>query len=270
MAAASPDSVCEISREELAYYLDPATPSNVAAATASAAFANGVADVKFNFDGLTVLQAQDFMRRVKEAVERRENQCLSTQFNLNRQLVDDRGGERRIVNEPAAIALLAVEMTRAGGWERVTLDSASSTRVSTPLVKLLEFGALMTWVNKAHDFGLETYISGGMSVDHIELAVHAGVDGVGIGCWIHCCEMNAGSMAALDPVRISSVISERNKAEASTPGLAARLLAKLHVQHPAWSDAEAISRADLLRAALARDEEGLVPLVKHGMMIGLL
>jgi hypothetical protein len=196
--------------------------------------------------------------------------------DLNRQLVDDRGvtdgrpGEGRPVKEPAAIALLALEMTRAGGWERVTLDSASGEIRSQPIVALLGFGALITWVNKAHDVGLETYISGGMSVDHIELAVHAGVDGVGIGWWIHCCDMNTGSVGALDPVRISSLISERNKAEASTPGLAARLLAKLHVQHPAWTDAEAILRADLLEAALARAEERLVPLVKHGMMTGLL
>jgi hypothetical protein len=47
-----------------AYEADPLTPCHMAVAAASAAFANGVADVKFNLDGLTVLQAIDFMARV--------------------------------------------------------------------------------------------------------------------------------------------------------------------------------------------------------------
>ena len=72
----------------------------------------------------------------------------------------------------------------AGGWERVTLDSASDSALSTPLIDRLGFAGLVEWVNDAHATGRETYISGGMSAEHIELATYAGVDGIGIGNWI--------------------------------------------------------------------------------------
>jgi uncharacterized protein (UPF0264 family) len=203
-----------------AYEADPLTPCHLAAAAASAAFANGVADVKFNLSGLTVLQAIDFMRRVRNAVDRDEHQTLSTQFSLCVPVVDDRGltCARRLhrtpVSEAAAIAALSVEMTQAGGWERVTLDSASRELPSVPLVDLLGVDALTRWVQCAHAAGLETYISGGMMTPHIDLAVQAGVDGLGLGFWIHSRGRAPGLPGALDAKRVLEAIRLRNEAEA--------------------------------------------------------
>ena len=117
------------------YDADPVTPCSLAAAAASAAFANGVADAKFNFDELTVTQAIHLMSQVRRAVDRNARQTLSTQFSLNSSICDDRQRPAKQVSRPEDIAALSIEMTRDGGWDRVTLDSASHD-VSTTLVAL--------------------------------------------------------------------------------------------------------------------------------------
>jgi uncharacterized protein (UPF0264 family) len=203
-----------------AYDADPLTPCHLAAAAASAAFANGVADIKFNLDRLTALQAIDFMTRVRQTVDRDRTQTLSTQFSLCVPVIDDRPSStarprhRTRVSEAAAIAVLSVEMTRAGGWDRVTLDSASRALPSIPIVDLLGVEALARWVECAHAAGLETYISGGMDARHIEVVVRAGVDGLGLGFWIHPCGTDPGVPGALDANRVREAIRLRNEAEA--------------------------------------------------------
>ena len=203
-----------------AYEANPLTPCHMAAAAASAAFANGVADVKFNLDGLTASQAIDLMTRVRRAVDRDRRQTLSSQFSLCVPIIDDRqvvradGRYPESASEPAAIAALSIEITRAGGWDRVTLDSASKELPSIPLVDLLGVDALARWVRCAHEAGLETYISGGMKASHIESAVRAGVDGVGIGFWIHRVGRAPGMPGALDIRRVREAIRLRNEAEA--------------------------------------------------------
>lgn len=256
-----------------AYTADPLTASHSAAAAASAAFANSVADVKFSLDGLTVSQAIDWMRRVKASVDKRDDQFLSTQFNLNWPLRDDRQatverhGNPVTVTDAAAIARLTVEMTRSGGWDRVTLDSASRKIPSTPLIELLGFPALVEWVHEAHAAGLETYISGGMCDQHIVTATHAGVDGVGIGFWIHYCDPSSGAVGQIDPEKIRSTIRLRNKAEASVPGVAARLLAQLDGDYASaghLAPSCAALRQDLLQAVLSSEQGTLVPLIEQG------
>jgi uncharacterized protein (UPF0264 family) len=233
LAAIAPDAAVtpRLSVRE-AYDLDPVTPSHTAAAAASAAFANGVADVKFCLDGLTASQAVDFMKRVADAADRAPGQQLSTQFNVLRPLLDDwdpAGGAhgRRAVSDPAAIAHLALELTRAGGWDRVTLDSASRVPRSLPLLDVIGFPALAEWVSEAHALGVETYISGGMSDEHVRLAAYAGVDGVGIGFRVHRYNTATGAPEQLDGDAIRRTIAARNEAERSPRGMAAALLARL-------------------------------------------
>jgi uncharacterized protein (UPF0264 family) len=201
------------------YEADPISPCHLAAAAASAAFANGVADVKFNLVGLTVTQAIDLLTRVRRAVDRDEQQTLSTQFSINAEILDDRavpGGRRRLprrVSTPAAIAALSVEITRAGGWDRVTLDSASDAVPSTPIIDRLGDDLLRQWVRDAHAERLETYVSGGLSSRHIPAAVDAGVDGIGLGFWIHRRGRAAAVPGTLDKERIREAIRVRNEAE---------------------------------------------------------
>ena len=65
----------------------------------------------------------------------------------------------------------------------------------------------------AHAAGLETYISGGMTAEHVAGATAAGVDGVGIGFWIHKPGLVPGGVGDFDPDRIREVIRARNEAE---------------------------------------------------------
>jgi hypothetical protein len=209
---------------------------------------------------------------VKKSVVRREGQFLSSQFHLNRPVRDDRGHECLEVRDPVEIARLSVEVTRLGGWDRVTLDSAGTTFPSEPLVQLLPFEALVGWVHEAHSAGIETYISGRMDAGHIRLAVHAGVDGVGFGFAIHG---GRGTTPAgrIDPGAVKDLIEERNKEEASVPGRAARLLATLDDEYATPEHQMAADRAglrhELFQAIAYQDVKALDPLLERGRRLGL-
>jgi isopentenyl diphosphate isomerase/L-lactate dehydrogenase-like FMN-dependent dehydrogenase len=154
------------------------------------------------------------MSHMRRAVDRHALQTLSTQFSLDVPIWDDRRRRAIKVSQPEDIAALSIEMTRDGGWDRVTLDSASKEILTTPLVDVLQAGALAAWVQEAHARGLKTYISGGIrSAQHIETAVRAGVDGIGIGTWIHK-PGPPGLPGPLDPQRVRDAIRIRNEAKA--------------------------------------------------------
>jgi len=205
-----------------AYSCDPVTPVHLSAAAATAAFANGVADVKFYLGGLTATHAIQFMESVRSAVDSDEcRQTLSSQFNLHVPILDDRSstvnanGRSVWVEGPAAIARLGTDLTVEGGWERVTIDSAWTKPPSSPIIEVLGRENLSAWVDYAQAAGLETYISGGMTDSHIPDAIRAGVDGVGIGFWIHKPGQTVGAVEDLDEDRIRTAIAARNAAEAT-------------------------------------------------------
>jgi uncharacterized protein (UPF0264 family) len=168
-----------------AFEADPITPVNTLAAAAEAVFSHGTADVKVAMDGLTAKQAITLMRDVASKTPRGPSQFFSAAFNLNRPLVDDRQSPPVTVTDPRALARLVPELAAAGGWQKVTVDSASDKVPSTPLMELLGFEALVDFVHEAHRRGLETYISGGMRDQHFEDAVLSGVGGVGVGYSMH-------------------------------------------------------------------------------------
>ena len=68
------------------------------------------------------------------------------------------------------------------------------------------------WISLTRS-GLETYISGGMSPPRIAQATRAGVDGIGIGLWIHKPGNAPGNVGELDADHIREAIRVRNKAE---------------------------------------------------------
>jgi Uncharacterized protein conserved in archaea len=262
------------------FLFDPLTPIRNAAASASAAFANTVADVKFNLDGLTCQQAIEFMKQVKNATDKRNDQLLSSQFNLNRVLVDDRPdtvarrGAPLEVSDPLAIAQLTLELTVAGGWERVTLDSSSKKIPSTPLLDLINLRALSQWVHEAHSKGLETYISGGMNDQHVRLATMAGVDGVGIGFWCHRCNEASGALGEPDPFKIKLCLEARNESEASQRGIAARVVARLDkafcgAQGNLDAPAEGL-RQNLFEVLHSEKDHKLDPLINEATRLGFL
>ncbi len=238
---------------------DATTAINDTAAYASEMFSNGTADVKIAMDMLSATQAIHYMKGITIAAERRPDQSLSAAFNLNRAFIDDRpdtlannGAQARVLNPVVAgvngaeptfdkaimrdIALLSVEIAAAGGFEKVTLDSATKAPPSPPLTEHLGMSTLMEWTHKAHSSGLETYISGGMRDRHFPDAVYSGVGGVGVGTSMHKkLALGDGKFAAgpLDPEIIRTTMKARNDAEASTRGVGGRLQAQLDRQFDA-------------------------------------
>lgn len=168
-----------------AFETDSTTPINTLAAAAEAVFSHGTADVKVSMDGLTARQAIKLMSCVAKKTPRGPNQFFSAAFNLNRPLVDDRTSPPVTLTDPREIARLVPAIAHEGGWQKVTIDSASDKVPSTPLMELIGFEALVDFTHAAHGFGLETYISGGMRDQHFEDAVLSGVGGVGVGYSMH-------------------------------------------------------------------------------------
>lgn len=168
-----------------AFDTDPTTPINTLAAAAEAIFSHGTADVKVAMDGLTAKQAIKLMSCVAAKTPRAGHQFFSAAFNLNRPLVDDRVSPPVTITDPRAIARMVPQIAKEGGWQKVTIDSASDKVPSTPLMELIGFETLVDFAHAAHGFGLETYISGGMRDQHFEDAVLSGVGGVGVGYSMH-------------------------------------------------------------------------------------
>ncbi len=168
-----------------AFETDSTTPINTLAAAAEAVFSHGTADVKVAMDGLTARQAIKLMRCVSEKTPRGPNQFFSAAFNLNRPLVDDRVSPPVTITDAREIARMVPIIAKEGGWQKVTIDSASDKVPSTPLMEQLGFEALVDFTHAAHSRGLETYISGGMRDQHFEDAVLSGVGGVGVGYSMH-------------------------------------------------------------------------------------
>lgn len=194
----------------------------------TAMFATGIADCKVAMERMTATQLIQFMRAVAGNVIRDvSRQFLSAAFNINVPILDDRDSTRvQWVTGKFSIASLAIDLAIAGQFEKVTWDGASNLAKSDPIIREFSHAQWTTLIHRAHENGLETYVSAGMDVSHMPECVHAGVDGVGIGTSLHY--RKAGRpMGQLKPDAIQDVLRARDAAAASVPGQAATLLAGL-------------------------------------------
>lgn len=85
---------------------------------------------------------------------------------------------------------------------------------------------MLELVHLAHEKGMLTYFSAGIGLDNIRQIVFTGVDGIGIGTYLHY-KTEGKPMGALAEERVLNVIAARNKAEAEINGKAAKTLAAL-------------------------------------------
>src|SRR5262249_29484796 len=104
--------------------------------------------------------------------------------------------------------------------------------------------------------GLETYVSAGMVAKHMQNAVFAGVDGVGIGTSMHYVDASTKLMGALKPEAIASALRVRDEAAQQPLGRAAAILARLDQMHFEGSllEPEEERRARLHQAVRSKDE----------------
>jgi hypothetical protein len=194
-------------------------------------FNSGVSEVKVAMDGMNRAEVVKFMKAVVEPLNLEPGRYISTAFNLPRGL-KDLGVAQERPNAPLREQLLevgrrAIEAAQEGGGGKVTLDSASPTPPSTPLIEYFGARNLVDWVHEAHQAGLETYVSGGMEARHFPLLALTGVDGVGVGGAIHETTPLPGIMGRMEPSRVIDAHERATQTEMSWPGQVIYLLRRL-------------------------------------------
>jgi phosphate/phosphite/phosphonate ABC transporter binding protein len=245
------------------FALDLLKSVHKSASACTAMFMNGIADCKIGMERMTATEAIKFMRYVAGNVIRDSSrQYLAAAFNINTPIVDDRPETLEInTDSPVTltnrmeIARLAIELTKQGGFERVTWDGASNEVPSVPILGQLSHEQVVMLVHEAHKRGLQTYISAGLEPYHMRDAVFTGVDGVGIGTSLHYIDPETKLMGALKPDAIREALRIRDEAEASIQGKAAILLARLDRMFFEGSlpEEDELHSASLYEAVLARD-----------------
>lgn len=232
------------------------------ASVCSAMFAHGLADCKVAMDGMTARQTVEFMRVVAGNVVRDPlKQRLSAAFNINTPLLNDlvsRGAPRKI-EDRFEIAELAVRLVKLGGFNKVAWDGASDERPSKPIIGQLRRAQLLKVVHAAHEHGLETYISAGMTDQHMWDAVFLGVGGVGVGTSLH--SIADGAIGEIDRGKVLTILEVQKEALRTIPGRAAHQLARLD-----WRYAEgSLTRAgNDLRNKLFETLNGLLHSMDEG------
>lgn len=213
---------------------------HTAAAACSELFAEGLTECKIAIEGLTATQAIRFMRALSAAVRRDWfSQVLSAAFNLNAPIIDDRPGKQRsgLCGEPVdsrfAAGLLGIELTKAGGFDKVTWDGTGDSYPSRCVLEHISSKEALTLVHLAHDVGLLTYFSAGFRFEHLPRAVYTGVDGVGVGGAqiLRYMDKETGNHGPFMPENISRILEIRNEAETTLRGRAATVLSRLDRMH---------------------------------------
>ena len=200
---------------------------HMTASACNTMFRNGIADCKIGIENMTAKESIEFLKGVVGNVLREpERQFLAAAFNINTPIIDDRGNEKKKIKNRFEIGMLGIEIAHSGGFDKVTWDGASNEIPSRPILGQLDFSEIVTLVHRAHEFGLNCYISAGLKANHMREAVYASLDGVGIGTSLHFFDPEVG-MGALKPDAISEVLSVRDQAMQETLGQAAALLARL-------------------------------------------
>lgn len=241
----------------VAFDMDLLKTAHLHASACTAMFVNGIADCKIAIERMTGPQAIRFMRAVAGNVLRdRDRQTLSAAFNVNTPLDG--------LRDRFEIAKKGVELARAGGFDKIAWDGASNEVPSKPLVEQITHAELVDLVHFAHENGLETYVSAGMLAEHMKNAVHAGVDGVGIGTSMHYVDPQTKLMGALKPDAIAAALRVRDQAAAQPLGRAAAMLARLDQMSFEGSllPDEDAARAALHRALRAQDERASLDVMK--------
>lgn len=122
----------------------------------------------------------------------------------------------------------------------------------------LDFAELVDLVHEAHEHGLITYISAGITLKQVAQATYTGVDGIGIGTSLHYVD-STKTIGALKPAYIRKILTNRTAAAHSLRGRAAALLARLDYQYFEGSLEQDMDdeRIALYKAVRAADEDAI-------------
>lgn len=247
--------------------LDLLKTSHYTASACSTMFLLGMADCKIGIERMTYGQAVKFMRAVVGNVIRDENlQYLSAAFNINTSIKDDRNGQVIEITDPWEVAQMGLQIAIEGGFEKVTWDGASNQIPSVPIINQLSHPQFVELIHRAHENGLETYISAGLNDSHMADCVNTGVDGVGIGTSLHYRDPETKLMGALKPEAILKVLETRDQAAESVIGRGAKLLAQMDREffEKTLKVSDIQVRLELYEALKKKDEDTISQILSRG------
>jgi hypothetical protein len=240
IASTLSDTVPGMSTVEAAMKFNLPTAANWMANAARSVLNMGYSEAKFCMDGLTPENVKTLGKAVHAQANLQEGEYISAAFNLNSLLKDFSlvpADAPQISGAPTPHqrglmlqgAQRAIDEAKEGGFKKVTVDSASMTPPSYPLIEFFSVDNLFKWAHHAHELGLETYGSGGMRDYHFPLLQLAGLDGVGVGFSIHDAPTASapGKAGRLRTDKVESEVQLRNAAEKAPVGRAATLMRML-------------------------------------------
>jgi hypothetical protein len=237
---------------------------HMTASACTAMYRNGIADCKISIERMTATEAVAFMRAVVGNVLRdRNRQFLSAAFRINFPFVDDRpetvakhGGPVTLTDR-MEIARLGIRIARDGGFDKVAWDGSSNEVPSIPIMEQLPLSRWVELAHRAHEAGLECYVSAGCVAKHMRAATFAAIDGVGVGTSLHYIDQATKLMGALRPEAILEALQVRDGAAQEAFAQCSRLLARMDRMHAnsGLGEVEEHFRALLFEALRREDVE---------------
>lgn len=192
-------------------------------------FSCGVTECKIALENMSAMQMIRFLRALHANTTPRKGQVIAAAFCVNVPILDDRQNEKIKIDEPYAVGQMAIEIAVAGFAQKVTWDGSSDRYPSECIITQLGFEKSLSLVHHAHEQGLLTYFSAGFRLKDVETSVFTGVDGVGIGGAqvLRYMDRTTGNHGPFQAENLTKVLYLRNKAETTSRGRGARLLAML-------------------------------------------
>jgi hypothetical protein len=245
---------------------------NTISSACTAMFMDGLAECKIAIEGMTAIEAIEFMQCMVGAVRRdKYSQCLSAAFNINTPILDDREETQRHHNGPVwvtdrfEIGLLGIELTKAGGFDKVTWDGTGNHYPSACILEQISHQQAVQLVHRAHEVGLLTYFSAGFRFHHLPKAIYTGVDGVGVGGAqiLRYMDKTTGFHGPFKPENIKEILRIRDEAENDWLGQAAVLLCRMDRMffEGSITPQDEQKRLELFNAVSSQDREQCIKLL---------
>lgn len=240
---------------------------NTMSSVISSIFMEGLTECKVAMERMTATQMVTFMQSLAaNAIRDKSLQVLSAAFAINVPIVDDRpetlkanNGRPIKVTNRMEVAKLGIELTHAGGFEKVTFDGTANTYPSVPIMEQLGYENALNLVHDAHTHGLLTYFSAGFRYKHLEDIVLSGTDGIGLGGAqiLRFMDKRNGFQGPFKKDNVGDILEINSKAEKSIIGQGTQLLSRMdqmHYEHSLPTEYEP-KRDSLFEALLKKDNK---------------
>lgn len=237
-------------------------------------FSLGVTECKVSVENMTAKESIKFLRTLDDITVKRSYQIISAAFCINENITNDLGDTVEIISAPFEVGLLGIKIVNQSGLKKIAWDGTADEYPSRCIIEQLGFKSALRLVHEAHQLGLLTYFSAGFRFNHIESAVYAGVDGIGIGGAqiLRYMDNQTGNHGPFISGNIQKILATRNLAESTVIGRSARFLSYLD---SLYNRGQCISNCNELRVnlfdmLLQEEEKELLTILSSGHAITIM